>query len=387
MQKKLLAVAVAGALGAPALAQAQASTVQVFGNLYGEYAWINQGRAPTGTGNPLGAERVNVDMLQTPGSQIGFKGEERLGGGMSAWFQCASTADFRGVNNEGWCSRNSGVGFKGSFGNVWVGIWDTPFKRVYGTNNIVNQTGAFGNSFLFIGGSTSVTGEAAPGLFSRRQRNSINYDSPNFGGFQVMLATTSTNTATSNLENQVANKPRLWSVGAMYRNGPLSIGAGYEQHKDFRARVFEGDDKGYLLSVGYRLGSLRLGAMWTRQEFEPGPGAELEVDAYHIAADWKFAGPHGLRAGFTMADDTEGNFIGTIAGSSSTRIGNAGRGGTSAKLWQIHYVHTLSKRTEATIGYARLDNDSAAQYALGGVASPAPGEDQEAIGVSVRHRF
>ena len=46
MQKKLLAIAVAGALGAPAVAVAQSSTVQIFGTLYIEYSYADQGSAP-----------------------------------------------------------------------------------------------------------------------------------------------------------------------------------------------------------------------------------------------------------------------------------------------------------------------------------------------------
>ncbi|MFN7088136.1 MAG: porin, partial [Burkholderiales bacterium] len=111
MQKKLIAIAVAGALGAPALAMAQASTVQVYGRVTAEYGYVDQG-----SGKP------NTDLLQTPGgSAIGFKGEEKLGGGLSAWFQCESSADIRGQNQDGWCSRNSAVGFKGGFGNVYIG--------------------------------------------------------------------------------------------------------------------------------------------------------------------------------------------------------------------------------------------------------------------------
>ncbi|MGE5524122.1 MAG: porin [Rhodospirillaceae bacterium] len=381
MQKKLLAIAVAGAF-APALAQAQTSTVQVYGNLYYEYTWMNQGRGPLG-------ERVNVDMMQTPGSEIGFKGEEKLGGGLSAWFQCASTADMRGQSQDGWCSRNSGIGLKGAFGNFWVGNWDTPFKRVGGVNRITNETGAFGASFLLTGGATTVNGAATPGLFSRRQSNSINYDSPSFGGFQVMASTSATTTQTSALTTQTNNKPRLWSLGATYRNGPLNFGVTYEKHNDFgpAGTSFSGDDRGWLLSAGYQIGTLRLGALYTDRKYETGPGTDLKAKAWHLAADWKFAGPHGLRAGYTRAKDTEGNFTGTVAGNGATMIGNAGAGGTGATLWQIHYVNTLSKRTEGTIGYARLDNKSNARYSLGGLSAPVAGEDQHVWGVSLRHRF
>src|SRR4051812_11883209 len=114
MQKKLLAVAMAGALGAPAIALAQSSTVQVFCTLYAEYTvHVNQADAPPAAA-PIG--RTSADFLQTPGSEIGFKGEEKLGGGLSAWFQCASTADVRGDSKDGWCSRNSAIGLKGGFG-------------------------------------------------------------------------------------------------------------------------------------------------------------------------------------------------------------------------------------------------------------------------------
>ena len=144
MQKKLLAVALAGAFGAPALALAQSSTVQVFGTMYGEYSvHVDQGDAPGG------ASRSNADFIQTPGSEIGFKGEEKLGGGLSAWFQCASTADPRGQSQNGWCSRNSALGLKGGFGNVFIGNWDTPFKRTISPTAVGgNDTGIFGTAFL-----------------------------------------------------------------------------------------------------------------------------------------------------------------------------------------------------------------------------------------------
>ena len=97
MNKKLLAVAVAGALGSPAVVLAQTSTVQIYGTMYVEYSFADQGSGP----GPAFLERTEVDFLQTPGSNIGFKGEEKLGGGLSAWFQCESTADPRGQSQEG----------------------------------------------------------------------------------------------------------------------------------------------------------------------------------------------------------------------------------------------------------------------------------------------
>ena len=102
MQKKLMVIAVAGALAAPAVAMAQSSTVQIYGKLTYEYARIKEGRG-----------RISTDYADSPGgTSIGFKGEEKLGGGLSAWFQCESSADVRGVDQTGFCTRNSAVGLK-----------------------------------------------------------------------------------------------------------------------------------------------------------------------------------------------------------------------------------------------------------------------------------
>ena len=97
MNKKVMTLAVAGAFAAPAAAFAQASNVQIFGTVYLEYAYAKQGAIATG------GDLVNVDIMQTPGSEIGIKGEEALGGGTSAWFQCVSTADIRGSSQNGFC--------------------------------------------------------------------------------------------------------------------------------------------------------------------------------------------------------------------------------------------------------------------------------------------
>jgi len=117
MNKKVMAAAVAVAVSAPALVYAQASTVQMYGSIRGEWSVRDEG-----TG------RAKHDQMVNPGSSyIGFKGEESLGGGMSAWFQCESTMDLSGVGTA-LCMRNTAVGLKGNWGNFFVGNWDTPYK-------------------------------------------------------------------------------------------------------------------------------------------------------------------------------------------------------------------------------------------------------------------
>ena len=75
MQKSLIAVAVGGALAvigaAPALAQN--ATVNVYGTFYGQYGSISNGRAPV-----TGDQFKRYDHFQNPGSEIGFRGEDRV---------------------------------------------------------------------------------------------------------------------------------------------------------------------------------------------------------------------------------------------------------------------------------------------------------------------
>ncbi len=413
MNKKLLAVAVAGALGSPAVVLAQTSTVQIYGTMYVEYSFADQG---SGIG-PAFNERSDVDFLQTPGANVGFKGEEKLGGGLSAWFQCESTADPRGQGQEGWCSRNSALGMKGGFGNLFIGNWDTPFKRTMGPGNVgSNDTGIWGSAFLLTAGSTTTglggtTNGIVRGAFRRRQNTSINYDSPRFGGFQVMAAYTSAQSATATLDGANNNKPRVMSLGAQYSAGPIYIAGGYEMHDEFHTfpgagagvpvvagSPRNGDDKGWHIAAAYTWGPVRFGGIYTRQKFETGTVAaptDSKVSAWHLGVDWKIVGPHGLRAGYTKAGDMKGTpGAVAIAGSAATRPAVPAAGlpnDTSADLWQIRYVYTFSKRTEFNFGFVKLDNDGGATYSLGGltggVAAMAPGTNQDAWAASLRHRF
>jgi len=403
MQKKLLALAVAGTLGgtlgAPTVAQAQSSTVQVFGTMYVEYTLpygTKQGRS-TAVGNP---ELSKADFLQTPGSEVGFKGEEQLGGGLSAWYQCTTTADPRGQSQNGWCSRNSALGLKGGFGNVYVGNWDTPFKRTISPTTVGgNDTGIWGTAFLITADSTTDAVGANRANFKKRQNNSINYDSPNFGGFQVMGTVSSSQPSTATLNGATNNKPRLWSLGLQYSAGPLYVSGAYEIHRGYSglAGPDKSKDTGLHVGAAYTFGPVRFGGLYTRQKFEVPvgvAGGDVKVGAFHTGVDWTIAGPHGLRASYTQAGNMKGAagfLVGTAAGAGYRPCpGGCGMVGakTGAKLYTIRYVYTFSKRTEFNAGYVKLHNDSGAAYNLGGLgAAHVNGDGQHAWAVSMRHTF
>jgi len=436
MQKKLIAVAVGSALAAigasPALAQN--ATVSVFGTFYGEYASINNGA------KSAAEPYQRYDHFQNPGSEIGFRGEEKLGGSLSAWFQCASSMDYRGSGNSTatnsqagslFCTRNSALGLKGAFGNAFYGNWQTPFTRVNLASNVgANDTGVFGNAHIMTGTSTT-TGISAPGqtntvaggtftapstftaataaintvcpsVYRRRQNNLFTYETPNFSGFTAMGAMTTRNNASAATSGQL--KTRLWSVGLQYANGPLFIGGAYEEHKDFynqnttataATAPLGGDDRAWHIGAAYTFGNnLKLGAQYNDIKAEPGIGIETQVKTWHIGIDWMISGPHGIRAAYSHAGDVKGGIPTTVTAAGVIVPGTAmntrppSGGSTSADMWQIRYVYQASKRTEFALGYSRTNNSQFATYETGGSNSTQfRGQDSNAVAGSMRHTF
>ncbi len=431
MQKKLLAAAVTGALGAmmAPVAIAQNATVNVYGAVVAEYASIKPSdRTAT---DP----RSRYDQWQNPGSALGFRGEEKLGGGMSAWFQCETTMDYRGSANtgtgatsQGLCNRDSAMGVKGGFGNIFMGNWGTPFKRV--TNDMVgaNDTGVYGAGRILYGQSSTYSisapnGTAAqlglattPGAWRRRQNNLLSYDTPNFGGFTGMASVTVGNNQTGATNGQL--KARLWSIGGQYNNGPLSLGLAYEKHKDFYGVTAAGaacpnavaagpvtalsacngsSESAWVLAGSYTFSnSLKLGAQYSQQKADTSALAQsTKVNTWHVGIDWTISGPHGLRAAYSRAGDVTGGLATAVAFGPAmgqrplpTAIALGGYSGTGASIASIRYVHMLSKRTELTLGYSRLDNKNNANYEIGGSTTTVnPGSDSNAIAFGMVHKF
>ena len=378
MQKKLIAVAVAGALSAPALALAQASTLQIYGKAVFEYGYVNQG------GN-----KPNMDQLQGPGGQsIGFKGTEALGGGLSAWYQCESSADIRGDVAAGFCTRNSALGLRGGFGSVYVGKWDTPYKRVMLRGEVgTEDTGYMGMADYVSGGSTGAGagGVVARTLWQRRQHDNILYDTPNFSGFQGHVSFNASN-ATTSINTTTAAKPRVWSVAGLYANGPLNLGLAYERHVEFGTTG--GDDYAWALSGSYRFAQVLVGGSYNKQDYDMGPGASVDKKAWHLGVEWFISGPHVVYGSFTQANDTGGTAGMTPGGF----IPGAGAN-TGVEKWQIGYRHNFSKRTMAAFSYNKLNNDSAASYNLmgtvntGNTAAQAAGKSQDAWALLLKHSF
>ena len=362
MKQKLIAAAVVGAFAAPA-AFAQ-STVNIYGLLNAEYGFVSQ------PNNAAGLARHNADGFNSGASRIGFKGEEKLGSGMSAWFQCESDIRFLsgGTATSGtWCDRNSAIGLKGGFGSFFLGTWDSPLKQAVAKTRILNETGWVGVQHLLLAGDTFKN--------SNRNAQSINYETPKFGGFVARAQVTSTNAAFDKLDT-TATKGRHIGFGADYSQGPLVVAAGMEKSDDNRAVVGGGgagaEDTSYAIGATYVFGAFKPGVTYTNQKAEDGLGGDLKKSAWNLALDWKITAPGTVRFGYTQQSDYKGS---------------EGANDTGAKMWQVGYQHALSKRTVAGVSYARIDNDNNGTANFTGLTNAVLGDNASVVVFNLGHTF
>jgi len=302
MNKKLMAVAVAGALAAPGVALAQASTVQIYGRIILDYG-IHVRQPNTAAG----VSRVASDWFNSHSSYIGFKGEENLGGGLNAWFQCESTLDLFPAGGSLWCGRNSAFGLKSGFGNVYAGNWDSPMKVAFAMTRMTNNSGFLGTRHMMLRGPRgAVTDNRFD--FSRRNANSVNYTSPTFSGFEVRGQYTAAQNAVDAVTTDARAKRRNLGLGANYTNGPVVVAAAWAKHED--AAVAGRDDTGWILGATYKIGEFKGGITHTNLKKEPTATTDIKRQSWNFALEYDMSGPGSILLVYTRAGDFKGTATG-----------------------------------------------------------------------------
>jgi predicted porin len=234
MKKSALALAVGAAFAAPAVAQT--STVQIYGKMYPQLGYYKSSGASNpgdvtsnlvpqpATGNNNEKGRANVDVAN---SYLGFRGEEKLGGSLSAIYQIEQSVEFD-TGTGVWATRNSFLGLRGGFGTIKLGNMDTIYKE-YG-----DQFSMFGiSSGNFVSHSNQLSangvGNSRLARFHERAPNSIQYLSPEFGDFQAGIQyspdETKGNPGTS-------TDKQWWSYGVKYEAERFYVSVQQEYRKD-----------------------------------------------------------------------------------------------------------------------------------------------------------
>jgi predicted porin len=288
-------------------------------------------------------------------------------------------------------------------GSLFFGNWDTPHKMAvsphrgwFGLNNVFARATILWNTAPsnvgngIAGGNT--TAEASG--FSRRQKETLNWHGPSWGGFSLAAQMSGANSGTT-LDDASPLDPRLISLGARFSTGPLLITAGYEQHTDFNptssAAYTGGTDDSFVIGVGYTFfGKLKLNAVYTKNSYEVGTpgGGNLDADGMAFWLDWTIAGPHSIKAQYAIQNDPKGT-AGTTIGSYSVGAGTAASpgGDRGAQVMTLVYAYNFSKRTQLYAAYNQVTNDdNTAAFTLGQTGTTVGGK-QTAIGMGMRYSF
>lgn len=387
MQKKLIALAVAGLASSSAFAQAN---VTVYGVADASFDVVRIGGDAK---NELG----NTTRVSTNSSYLGFKGAEALGNGLSAVFQFESGVGF---DNSGTLStnRDSYVGLAGGFGTVLLGTLTGP-TRALGTALDVNvgATGIGANSALLgklgnkLNGSTSSTGSYSGGstcarsascnsIFDSRWKNAIAYVSPTFGGLNATVAYVANENKA--MDGMAAASTSGFDTGLKYAQGPIMAAVTYNAVITNDATDLKISD----LRVGgsYNFGTASVRAVFDLARADKLGGKKFTQAVYGLGATFDLTPASKLLAQVYVARDLKQD------GSSQDDSG--------AKLFELGFQHSLSKRTMLKATYALIKNDTNANYDFGVNAAginpggmpagfSAAGGSVQGISFGVRHTF
>ena len=232
MKKTLIALAL---VSLPVAASAE---VILYGKIRGGVEFTREG-----TSAQLKSER-NAWGVVDYGSYIGFKGSEDLGGNLKAIWQVESNTSLAGdsfVNN-----RDSFVGLEGGFGTVKVGRVSTPLKQALDAQD----NWEYSNEALGLSRYTR---------FGAR-RTSLNYQSPDFGGFDFSFQMA----PGTNVHGERTNdgKP-VFGLGLGYKNsgffGRYAVEYARKTHTEATAAGLK-DSHVHNLSFGYDANNLYVAA-------------------------------------------------------------------------------------------------------------------------------
>jgi predicted porin len=401
MQKKIIALAVAGLVSGAAFAQ---TNVTLYGRIdvgyvysksdFSKFSGIENGPS-TGGGS----------------SRIGLRGEEALGNGLKAIFE----AEWGSAIDEGEAAINSRwayAGLSGNFGRVIAGRLKTP------TDLYAGSTSFNGINALFpVNTFRSKLGNSGDILNGARWNNSIGYTSPNFSGVEfsgvysfgekVSVAKTDNNGCTTAAvpagvkSAKVDEKPGRkcadtsdggkLGLGVKYANGPLYLMAAYEQRtdddsaKDWNSNANTGYGvKGWNIGGSYDFKVVKVYANYSR--FKANHGG-LAHDVSDVGSDKESLWSLGL--------DVPVSRVGTVSveyAQYKDYLDNRGKYdlgdrtvGHKAKGYAVSYKHVLSKRTWVYAYVSRFDNDRGLNMAWN--KTKQPGEDQTNFVTGIVHLF
>jgi len=343
MQKKLIALAVAGLVSGAAFAQVAPNNVTLSGivDMGYRYSWDSYANAP--------AQHAFNDGFQD-GSRVKLDGTEDLGNGLKVGFH----TDFRfSVDTQSAVTTdNQNLFLTGGFGTVTAGS----FGDALDDNNGFSEAGSMGFA----------NGVVNQFVGSGAMKNAVKYNSPVMGGFDFMVGV-----STQNQKIGEATDGNLRAIGARvsYVNGPIKAGLAGRKDK------VQGADQSrteWLLNGSYNFGPVMLGAGYVRSSWSDDAtiAGPLLQSGLHKRTAWRLNVGAPIGANDYVGLDYSRAKLSYLVGDNDTHAG-----------WGLSYNHNLSKRTNFYASYGKVNqNNDGLQYSLSD-------SYQQALAVGIRHQF
>ena len=431
MQKKIIALAIAAAISAPAFADT--SNVTVYGVADVSYDSINTGTSGNaGKTGVLGAataaniQGARSNRVSSNSSRLGVKGSEDLGDGLTAVWQIESLINIGdATGTSGSASTGGAIGNRNTFlglssataGTVVLGRHDTPYKiatRAYDlfTDGIADNRSIMGGQSLVTvnpagvgntGGVTATTGTFASAVsnFDGRQDQVLAYISPKLGNMATLAIGYVNLAPTANLAT--SNKATATSMAGMFDIGGGFSGAlAYEVH-DLTSIATAATATVVPVQAGAKEKATKLGLSYAQDAFVVNFAYEKSTDNLGVTN----AIPATPATAVTNGSNAMGHSAYYLSGKYSITANDAvklaytkantinGVNGTDAKQFTIGYDHSLTKRTYVYALYTKLTNGAAAGYTLGAgmssvggtTTSSGVGAAPSAFAFGMRHTF
>lgn len=361
MQKKMIALAVAAALTAPALAFADtgASSVSLYGVLdlgvaqmtnAGDFGSVFvTGANPTGSNSRIGTVRGMMNGGESQ-SRWGIKGSEDLGNGSSAFFQLESAFSL-GTGQLATSGLAGGAASVGGINNREM-IADTALN------------GQLFNRMALIGLSDADLGEVRFGRQYSLQLDIIGsvgggYDPVNAQMFSPINFSGSYGgggfTDNSRVDNAIKYSKKIgnFNVNAMYGLGGMA--GATSARTNFQANAgYEADTFGVQAAVQYANDMTNLGAGTTANTVT---AQFADLTSYMLAGRWQVAEPVTLKAGYErMQVSAPGNFaadqgLQQIYGYNLSQAATAFSGQKNINVYWLGANWQATQATKVSVGF------------------------------------
>ncbi|WP_306590191.1 porin [Geothrix sp. 21YS21S-4] len=406
-------------LSASAPMWSQASDVQIYGTFmpFLDHIKTSGATAPglspaNGGATQVAASAYTGDLGNLPArnrmtsgtSNLGFKGNFKVNDDLKIIWQIESAVSPDGDAPNSLTSRNSCLGLEGSWGRVFYGNWDTPYKypillvgALRGLNPFDNVLTA--NPGFNVPGTTTQNGRVngkADAAFNRRQGNSVQYWSPDLNGFSARVAYSVNEGKTTATTTVPSVSPDLYSALLSYRKGAFSISYGFEQHNDYFGLAQLGGSAGatqtntsskdvghelvasYSFPTGTKISAITERLTYDTDDTAAGKVNRYERDAWYLLVQQRW-GAHQCFGSYGKAGAGTAKVVGG---------GPVTTNGLGGAQWSLGYTYGLSKTADFYASVYGMNNDRSASYALfPPVGTVAPGASTTGFGLGILYTF